>query len=91
MQTRLQEAEVDIAMNAGYMIASRQIDVGDSRELVSNIVEWAKEFVRLDPLTEWPEKNYMEAIDQFATKKLLGAYGVYTAVLQPTSNTLPFE
>jgi hypothetical protein len=80
MQTELQEAEVDIALNAGYMIASSQIDVSDSRELISNIVEWAKEFVQLDP-QEWPADDYMEAIDQFAAQKLLDAYGVETVGL----------
>lgn len=75
MQSDLQEAEADIALNAGYMIATREIDVSDSRELITNIVEWAKEFIQLDP-QEWPAEDYMEAIDQFAMKKLSDAYGV---------------
>lgn len=74
MIDKLREAEVDISLNAGYMIASKEIDVGDSRELITNILVWSEEFIQLDRLTEWPAEDYIEAIDQFARQKLLETY-----------------
>jgi len=74
MQATLQEAACDIALNAGYMIASKGIDVEDSRELIANIMEWAREFIALDR-NVWPAEDYIEAIDKYAARKLAEAYG----------------
>jgi hypothetical protein len=76
MKTELQEAQADIALNAGYLIATKQIDVSDSRELIDDIVKWPGIFVKLDPHTEWIATDYLEAIDLFAIEMLLETYGI---------------
>ncbi len=75
LRKHLQEAQADIALNAGYMLANREIDISDSRELISNVIAWADEFVSLDSLTQWKAEDYMEAIDEFAKEKLIEHYG----------------
>lgn len=77
------ETTIDIALMAGYMISRSEIEIDDSRELVSNISEWAEEF-ELVTMEESARSNpdeadtwdYLIAVDEFAERKLLERYGV---------------
>lgn len=72
----LQEAIADIALNAGYYIATDKIkeeSINDLRNLISDIITWAKEFeASYNPDTD---EDYLSAIDRFSEVKLLGRNG----------------
>jgi len=73
MRKELAETMIDIALNAGYMIAQNEIAVSDSRELISNIQVWAEEFVR-EGLDGSRIDDYIGAVDEFAARMLLSTY-----------------
>lgn len=66
---RIYDAIADIALNVGHLINDN--DEFDSRKLVSEIVDWAKEFKQLHKDTDWEESNkdYILTIDSFSKKK----------------------
>lgn len=72
------ETVYDITLNAQNMIASGQLEVGDSRELFSSILQWAIEFEREHP-GPWEQndhsEDYMDLVDEFAREKLTQSYG----------------
>lgn len=67
----LAETMIDIAYNAGCMVARGQIAVEDSREFVSTVRELAGEFEKAFDL----DGDYIAAVDTFAEEKLLQLYG----------------
>jgi hypothetical protein len=67
---KLNEARIDIAINAGAMIDGNQISVSDSRDLVEFIDDLAKDFERHFK----PDGDSLE-VDEFAQRKLLARYG----------------
>lgn len=69
MDEKLLETVADIALAFGY---DRLEDCDyDSRELVWEIVEWAKEFEAKYEGAAWNEEiDYIETIDNFANEKL---------------------
>lgn len=75
---RLCEAVYDITLNAQHMLETKEIEVDDSRNLFSFILQCAIEFERKYP-GPWDQKDYpgdyMELIDGFTYEKLLGEYG----------------
>jgi hypothetical protein len=75
MNEAIKETVADIALTAGYMIGVGQISCGDSRELVSNIIVWAEEFIRDHESNEWDSEDYIEKVDEFAVQKLAENYG----------------
>ncbi len=66
------ESMIDIAINAGYMIANKQIEINDSRELVSTIIALAEKYEHEDHAFN----DYINEIDEFAGKELKQRYGV---------------
>jgi hypothetical protein len=78
MSEAFKETVADIALTAGYMLALGQISCGDSRELVSNIIIWAEEFIRDHEKKDWDSEDYIEKVDEFAVQKLEEAYGTRT-------------
>ncbi|MCP1312118.1 hypothetical protein [Paenibacillus tyrfis] len=73
----VQDMEVvhDISMAAGYKLTKGEIDVMDSRELFSRILEWAEEFMRFHEKSSWDSEDYIGAVDEFALMKLAEVYG----------------
>lgn len=71
----VKETVADIALMAGCMIAKGEIEVGDSRELVSNILVWAEEFMVFHEKTDWDTEDYISCVDRFSEEKLKAAYG----------------
>lgn len=73
------ECVYDIATMAQHLSEQGKIETEDSRELFGSIMAWAKEFEREHP-GPWEsreeEEDYIDAIDEFAEKKLLEKYGV---------------
>jgi hypothetical protein len=74
MNEAIKETVADIALTAGYMLAVGQISCGDSRELVSNIIAWAEEFIRDHERNDWDSEDYIEKVDEFAVQKLAENY-----------------
>ena len=62
----LLEALADIAYTAGI----ERYRVDDSRQIMTNLIEWAKEFDRLHQLTNWEDVDYIETVDKFTYGKL---------------------
>jgi hypothetical protein len=65
------ETAIDIALNAGYMLAKGEISVADSRELVNTINTLARVFEQSDYIHD----DYIGQVDVFAKKRLLENYG----------------
>lgn len=75
---RLCETVYDITLTAQDMCEGKSIEVGDSRELFSSILQWAMDFEREHP-GPWDEEDYpgdyIDLVDEFAHEKLIEAYG----------------
>jgi hypothetical protein len=63
---KLLEAVADIAYNAGVQ---HLFDEQDSREVIMNLIDWAREFESIHAETNWDEKDYMMEIESFYTDK----------------------
>lgn len=70
----IQEIIFDIALNAGYLIATGQIEVGDSRELYQTVRSLAKK-VDFELMNVSPDFDYLTFIDEFTERELKGLYG----------------
>lgn len=69
------EAAIDIAINAGNLITTNQIDINDGREMVNYIIERAEAFERSDLRDGLHDPNdYITAIDAFAEHFLKRKY-----------------
>jgi hypothetical protein len=66
------EAAIDIAINAGNLITTSQININDSRDMVNYIIERAEAFER-SPLRDG--NDYITDIDAFAEHFLKRKYG----------------
>lgn len=75
---RLCETVYDFALNAQHLCETGSVEVEDSRDLFSSILQWAIEFEREHP-GPWDEEDYpgdyIDLVDEFACKKLTEAYG----------------
>lgn len=63
------EAVADIS----YIAASKNYSTEDSREMISQFIEWAKEFEYLHRKVEWgitPKLDYIDSIYHFTTFKI---------------------
>lgn len=65
------ETGIDIALNAGYMLAKGEISVSDSRELVSFI----KTIARVFEQSGYDPNDYIGQVDSFAKNRLTEKYG----------------
>lgn len=65
------ETGIDIALNAGYMLAKGEISAADSRELVNTIKTLARTFEQ----SGYDHDDYIGQVDEFAKKRLLEKYG----------------
>jgi hypothetical protein len=65
------ETYIDIAINAGYLLAKGEISAADSRELVSTIKTLAQVFEQ----SGYDPDDYIGQVDEFAKKRLLENYG----------------
>ena len=65
------EAAIDIAINAGNLITTSQININDSRDMVNYIIERAEAFER-SPLRDG--NDYITEIDAFAEHFLKRKY-----------------
>lgn len=65
------ETGIDIALNAGYMLAKGEISVADSRELVNTIKTLARVFEQ----SGYDHDDYIGQVDDYAKKRLLENYG----------------
>lgn len=63
---KLLEAVADIAYNAGVQ---HLFDEQDSREVIMDLIDWAREFEKIHAETDWGEKDYMIEIDSFYEDK----------------------
>lgn len=63
---KLLEAVADIAYNAGVQ---QLFDEQDSREVIMNLIDWAREFESIHVETNWDEKDYMMEIESFYKDK----------------------
>lgn len=63
---RLLEAVADIAYNAG---AENICDGNDSRMVIDNVIDWAREFEQENATNDWREDDYILAIDGFYREK----------------------
>ena len=66
------EVELDIAMNAGVLIAQERIDVRDSRELIHTVIP--KIVDKFLQVFEEKNHNYLESIDDFCLDELKERY-----------------
>ncbi|MEK5357998.1 hypothetical protein [Paenibacillus sp. FSL L8-0709] len=73
--SEVREIIADIAFTAGHLQATGLIVINDSRELVNDISIWTDEFMNVHDQTDWDKELYLEAVDDFATLKLLSKYG----------------
>lgn len=68
---KLLEAVADIAYNAGVQ---HLFDEQDSREVIMDLIYWAREFEKIHAETDWGEKDYMIEIDSFYEDKIKKEY-----------------
>lgn len=68
---KLLEAVADISYNAGVC---HLYDNEDSREVVMNLIDWAREFEKNHAETDWGEKDYMIEIESFYNDKIRKEY-----------------
>lgn len=68
----LVETAIDIALNAGRLIAESKIAVSDSRELVQNIKTMARTFEQ----SGYDRDDYIGAVDAFSEEQLMQNYGI---------------
>lgn len=62
----LLETLADIAYTAG----TEKYYHGDSREGISEFIEWALEFERIHKDTDWDSGDYIETVENFALAKM---------------------
>ena len=72
----IEEAAIDIALNAGYMMAKGEISVTDSRELVGFIKAAARTF----ELIGYDTEDYIGQVDMFAKDRLTKRFGASPAI-----------
>ncbi|WP_455635186.1 hypothetical protein [Parabacteroides sp.] len=68
---KLLEAVADISYNAGVQ---HLCDNENSREVVMNLIDWAREFEKIHAETDWDEKDYMIEIESFYNDKIRKEY-----------------
>lgn len=68
------EVLVDIALNAGNMIAKDQIHIVDSRSVPETVKTLADNFTEKYKGEDWIETDYIQTIDAFADEELKKAY-----------------
>lgn len=68
---KLLEAVADIAYNAGVQ---RLFDEQDSREVIMNLIDGAREFEKIHAETNWDERDYLIEIDKFYQEKIKKEY-----------------
>lgn len=68
---KLLETVADIAYNAGVQ---NLFDEQDSREIIMDLVDWAREFEKIHAETDWGEKDYMIEIENFYKDKIKKEY-----------------
>lgn len=68
---KLLETVADIAYNAGVQ---QLFDGQDSREVIMNLIDWAREFESIHAETNWDEKDYMMEIESFYKDKTKKEY-----------------
>ncbi|MEF3304171.1 hypothetical protein [Paenibacillus sp. GYB003] len=66
------ETAIDIALNAGYLIETGEIEVDDSRLLVQRIRLWAEEFEKKSRTDDYID--YIDDVDRFACYVLKSNY-----------------
>ena len=78
-----QAAEVvaDIAFTAGHLFAQGVITISDSRELMSDVTEWAYAFEAAFDKDRNGD-DYMELVDDYATYRLMGNHEEAEALLK---------
>ena len=78
-----QAAEVvaDIAFTAGHLFAQGIITISDSRELMSDVTEWAFAFEAAFH-KDWHGDEYMSLVDDYATYRLMGDHAKAEAMLR---------
>jgi hypothetical protein len=72
----VKETVADIALMAGYMLAKGKIQFDDSRQLISDILDWAEEFMLLHEKSDWDTDDYITSVDRFSINKLKKTYGM---------------
>lgn len=84
------EVIADIAFVAGHLAAKGKLEIKDSRELMSNIVTWSKEFEAAFDKDRHGD-DYMELVDEYAEACLLegGAVDILERMRQPDSSCRP--
>lgn len=78
------ETVFDMTLVASAMLNDKEIECQDSRDLAASIYLWACEFEEMweqekiedDKRRGTETKDYLLEVDEFATKKLIDAYGV---------------
>lgn len=65
------EVVADIAFTAGWLMGQGKLQVENSRELMANIGEWAREFEEVFNRDHHGD-DYIELVDEYAHRRLLG-------------------
>lgn len=60
------DALADIALTVGW----HRVEFDDSKQRSITLRSWAQEFVNRHSCTDWNEVDYIDCIDNFATKKI---------------------
>lgn len=72
----LNEIKLDLALNAGYMLAKKEIEIEDSRKfLLEDIPELAAEFLSRFSQADLAE-DYINLVDEFSRKNFINMYGI---------------
>lgn len=72
--TQVHEVIADIAFTAGFLLAKGKIQVDNSRELMSDIIDWAKKYQAVFSMDHHGE-DYMESIEEYAEFCLMDEHG----------------
>lgn len=76
MNNSMIENIINISLNAGYMLANKQIDIGNNKEFCNDIQKLASKFEE-----KYNKKNdYFDSIDEFSETEFLKLYKVDTEV-----------
>lgn len=76
MNLKHTENVYEITLVSSDLIRQGLIEVGDSRELVTDIHNWAIEFETQYDQSSWDTEDYISTIEAYARHRLLAVYGM---------------
>jgi hypothetical protein len=61
---------VETIADIAYIAGANKFFSGDSRLDISEFIRWAQDFENINSSTNWDEKDYISAIEEFTMTKL---------------------